>query len=172
MDEYEEPQQPSFLDKTTRQMKKHPLIPLGMLATAGTLTVAFRRMQQRDAVGYQRWLRARVVAQGLTIVAIVFAGVQEMGMGVLTGNARPTAPPPTSAFESREFEKRLKQAEEAHRIDETVKSALAQNAAAKNKDDSNAAPSPPTPTPASPAPPAPSTPPSSWSSWLGWSKKG
>ena len=88
-----------------------------MLATVGALSMAFKRMQQRDGVGYQRWLRARVVAQGLTIVAIVAAGVQEMGVGVLTGNARPVAPPPTSAWESAEFEKRLKDAEEAHRLE-------------------------------------------------------
>ena len=85
-----------------------------MAATVAALTMAFKRMQQRDAAGYQRWLRARVVAQGLTIVAIIVAGVQEMGPGVLYGNSRPAAPPPTSPWEHAQFEKRLKEAEEAH----------------------------------------------------------
>lgn len=57
----------------------------GMAATVTALTMALRRMQQRDAVGYQRWLRARVLAQGITVAAFVLAGVQEFGPGVLTG---------------------------------------------------------------------------------------
>lgn len=127
-----------------------------MLATVASLTIAFKRMQERDAVGYQRWLRARVLAQGLTIVAIVVAGVQEMGVGVLTGGARTAAAavPPTSPWESREFEKRLKQAEEAHRAEAGE------------------------PEPASPivravgvAAPAPQAGSSSWISWLRWGKK-
>ena len=130
-----------------------------MLATVGALSVAFKRMQQRDAVGYQRWLRARVLAQGLTIVAIVVAGVQEMGVGVLTGNARPVAPPPTSAWESAEFEKRLKGAEEAHRLESG----------------STAVTSTPSSAPVSPSPANPTSqiPPSQPSilSWLGLSKK-
>ncbi|EJD05300.1 uncharacterized protein FOMMEDRAFT_131868 [Fomitiporia mediterranea MF3/22] len=111
---YEEPRRPSLIDKAGRQMRKHPLIPTGMIATVGALTMALKRMQQRDAVGYQRWLRARVLAQGLTIVAIVVAGVQEMGVGVLTGNANSIAHPPATEWESREFEKRLKEAEDTH----------------------------------------------------------
>lgn len=133
----------------------------GMLATVGALSIAFKRMQQRDAVGYQRWLRARVLAQGLTIVAIVVAGVQEMGVGVLTGNSRPVARPPTSAWESAEFEKRLKGAEEAHRLEsgETVTT-------------SASAPVPPSPAnSASQITPSQSSSSSSILSWLGLSKK-
>ncbi|THG99441.1 hypothetical protein EW145_g7267 [Phellinidium pouzarii] len=163
--EYEEPQQPSLLDKMTKQMMRHPLIPAGMIVTAGTLTMAFKRMQQRDAVGYQRWLRARVLAQGLTIVAIVYAGVQEMGMGVLTGKTRPAVPPPTSAYESREFEKRLKDAEEAHRIEEIVKDASAHTSLNNGTNISTKAPA------SAPSVLSTSSSSSSWTSWLGWSKK-
>ena len=76
-------------------------------------------MQARDSVGYQRWLRARVVAQGLTIVAIVYAGIKEWdkfkqisqpGQTLkrqprVVGDAGPT------------FEERMKAAEEAHRAE-------------------------------------------------------
>lgn len=135
---------------------------LGMIATVGALTMALKRMQQRDAVGYQRWLRARVVAQGLTIVAIVVAGVQEMGVGVLTGNAKPVAPPPTTPWESREFEKRLKEAEEVHRAETRVDgSGIGPDARQMS----------PLMRAADDAAPAPQSNASSWSSWLGWGKK-
>lgn len=93
-----------------------------MLATCGALGMAFKRMNERDAMGYQRWLRARVLAQGLTIVAIVVAGVQEMGVGVLRGRAgaavaATAAPPP---HESQDFARRLREAEEAHRLETEV----------------------------------------------------
>lgn len=90
------------------------------MATCGALGMAFKRMNERDALGYQRWLRARVLAQGLTIVAIVVAGVQEVGMGALTGQMKRVAPPATSVGETREFKKRLKEAEEAHRVETLI----------------------------------------------------
>lgn len=122
-----------------------------MAATVTALTMALRRMQQRDAVGYQRWLRARVLAQGVTVAAFVFAGVQEYGAGVLTGagpaassSSSPTDPntpapapgsssadprdpaglrgPRRSAQEAREFARRLRAAEEAHAADEAMRS--------------------------------------------------
>lgn len=137
----------------------------GMIATVGALSMAFKRMQQRDAVGYQRWLRARVLAQGLTIAAIVLAGVQEMGVGVLTGNARPVAPPPTSAWESVEFEKRLKGAEEAHRLESGAASVTGIPSS------TSASPPPTVSSGAQASSPPPQTPPSSVLSWLGFSRK-
>ncbi|KAH8112292.1 hypoxia induced protein conserved region-domain-containing protein [Phellopilus nigrolimitatus] len=176
MEHEEEPKQPSVFDKFARQMKKHPLIPIGMVATAGALGIAFKRMHQRDSVGYQRWLRARVLAQGLTIVAIVAAGVQEMGVGVLTGNAHPSIPPPTSAYEHKEFEKRLKEAEEAHHIESSVKStgAGASGAGTGTENVSSVAdsgPKPPGSVSRAASAPSSQSASSSWSSWLGWPKK-
>lgn len=114
-----------------------------MVATVTALTMALRRMQQRDAVGYQRWLRARVLAQGITVAAFVLAGVQEFGPGVITGGGSAagsasgaattsttmdprapagTRPPPNRAQDRREFERRLRAAEEAHAAEEAVRS--------------------------------------------------
>ncbi|KLO07835.1 hypothetical protein SCHPADRAFT_909119 [Schizopora paradoxa] len=110
---------PSRTDKIIAQLKKHPLVPGGMIATCGALGMAFRRLHQRDSTGYQRWLRARVLAQGLTVVAIVFAGVQEFGTGAFMGSAKTGTQavpslPPMSPSEKVAFEKRMKEAEEAH----------------------------------------------------------
>jgi len=103
---------PNRTDKIVAQLKKHPLVPGGMLATCGALGMAFRRLHQRDSAGYQRWLRARVLAQGLTVVAIVAAGMQEFG----SRSAVESSPslPPMSPSERLAFEKRMKEAEEAH----------------------------------------------------------
>ncbi|KAL5520737.1 RCF1 [Sanghuangporus sanghuang] len=160
----EQPKKPSLWDKAARQCRKHPLIPTGMAATVGALTMALKRMQQRDAVGYQRWLRARVVAQGLTIVAIIVAGVQEMGPGVLYGNARPATPPPTSPWESAQFEKRLKEAEEAHNVETSVTPSNVRSAASPVPKAS------PIVQAAEAAVPPPQTNSSSWSSWFGVGK--
>ena len=79
--------------------------------------MAFRRLNQGDSAGYQRWLRARVLAQGFTIVAIVAAGVQEFGPGVFKGKSTTVMTEPL--HEKRAFQERMKEAEEAHRA-ETV----------------------------------------------------
>lgn len=141
-----------------------------MVATVGALSVAFKRMQQRDTIGYQRWLRARVLAQGLTIVAIVVAGVQEVGVGVLTGNAYKKKQQVTAAdsapWEHQEFEKRLRAAEEAHRV-ESGETVLSGSSAMDTS----------VPSPTSGAEAITSSENdkaksgSSWSSWLGWSRK-
>ncbi|TDL19441.1 hypothetical protein BD410DRAFT_792047 [Rickenella mellea] len=98
--------------RAIQKLKENPGIPIGFVATCGALGMAFKRMQQRDSMGYQRWLRARVVAQGLTIVAIVWAGVKEWDK--FSGKA----PPPSrvnAAKEQRGFEERMREAEAAHR---------------------------------------------------------
>ena len=84
---------------------------VGFVATCGALGMAVRRMHQRDAAGYQRWLRARVVAQGLTVVAIVMAGLKEYDK-FFAKRVDPEIKVP--ATERRAFEKRLKEAEDAH----------------------------------------------------------
>ncbi len=97
----------------------------GMIATCGALGMAFRRLHQRDSIGYQRWLRARVLAQGLTVVAIVAAGVQEFGTGAFMSSARTNAAgtpslPPMTESEKLAFEKRMKEAEEAHNAETRI----------------------------------------------------
>lgn len=138
-----------------------------MLATCGALGMAFKRMNQRDAIGYQRWLRARVLAQGLTIVAIVVAGVQEVGMGALTGQLKAAQPPATTEHEMRGFERRLREAEEAHKTETIVASTGAISPSTGAASTSSRAFSDDKDTRPSSVPPSQS----SWLSWLGISRR-
>lgn len=140
-----------------------------MLATCGALGMAFKRMNQRDAIGYQRWLRARVLAQGLTIVAIVVAGVQEVGMGALTGQLKAAQPPATTDHETRGFERRLREAEEAHKTETIVAStgAISPSTGAGSASTTSRAFSDDKDVRPSSAPPSQS----SWLSWLGISRR-
>ncbi|XP_007904434.1 HIG1 domain family member 2A, mitochondrial [Callorhinchus milii] len=65
------PREESFRDKFIRKTSENPFVPLGMLGTAGALTyglIAFNHGKTRHS---QLSMRARIFAQGFTIVAIV-----------------------------------------------------------------------------------------------------
>ncbi|XP_055681114.1 HIG1 domain family member 2A, mitochondrial [Lutzomyia longipalpis] len=58
-------------EKMKRKIKENPLVPIGCLATAGALSYglwSFRRGEKRMA---QMMMRTRIVAQGLTVVALM-----------------------------------------------------------------------------------------------------
>lgn len=57
-----------------RKMKKEPLIPIGMALTVGALYNAARSVRRGDHKGAQKFFRARVAAQGFTVLAMVFGG--------------------------------------------------------------------------------------------------
>lgn len=57
-----------------RKMKKEPLIPIGMALTVGALYNATRSVRRGDHKGAQKFFRARVAAQGFTVLAMVFGG--------------------------------------------------------------------------------------------------
>ncbi|KAJ7316566.1 hypothetical protein JRQ81_002728 [Phrynocephalus forsythii] len=66
-------------DHLVRKCKENPAVPLGLFATAAAFTYGLISFQRGDSVRSQRMMRARVLAQGLTLSAIVlgmvFAGV-------------------------------------------------------------------------------------------------
>ncbi|XP_014279946.1 HIG1 domain family member 2A, mitochondrial [Halyomorpha halys] len=58
-------------EKLIRKFKENPLVPIGALATTGCLSYglySFRRGERRMS---QMMMRARVAAQGFTVLAIV-----------------------------------------------------------------------------------------------------
>ncbi|ODM24238.1 Altered inheritance of mitochondria protein 31, mitochondrial [Aspergillus cristatus] len=65
----------SSLQKFTRRLKEEPLIPLGCAATCYALYRAYRSMKAGDSVEMNRMFRARIYAQGFTLVAIVAGGM-------------------------------------------------------------------------------------------------
>ncbi|KAH8906432.1 hypothetical protein BR93DRAFT_929060 [Coniochaeta sp. PMI_546] len=62
------------LQKFMRKMKKEPLIPIGMALTVAALYNATRSVRRGDHKGAQKFFRARVAAQGFTVLAMVFGG--------------------------------------------------------------------------------------------------
>lgn len=136
-----------------------------MVATCGALAMAFKRLNQRDSVGYQRWLRARVLAQGFTIAAIVAAGFSEFGTDVFKGKKVITPAPP---HEQKAFELRMKEAEEAHRAETLSDRGVNVESAApvqRPSDDARMAE-----VNRSAEKPHERTPSQSWLSWIGLSK--
>ncbi|EPE04470.1 altered inheritance-mitochondria protein 31 [Ophiostoma piceae UAMH 11346] len=65
----------SGLQRGMAKMKREPLIPIGVLATVAALTGALRAIRKGNHRQVQLMFRARIVAQGLTILAIVGGGV-------------------------------------------------------------------------------------------------
>ncbi|KAI0396458.1 hypoxia induced protein conserved region-domain-containing protein [Xylariaceae sp. FL0594] len=57
--------------KISRKLKEEPLVPLGAFLTVFALFNAWRGMRRGDHEAVQRSFRARVVAQGFTIAAIL-----------------------------------------------------------------------------------------------------
>ncbi|KAJ8351382.1 hypothetical protein SKAU_G00228580 [Synaphobranchus kaupii] len=60
-----------FKEKFIRKTKENPFVPIGCLGTAGALTyglIAFKHGKTRQS---QLLMRARIFAQGFTVVAIV-----------------------------------------------------------------------------------------------------
>ncbi|XP_005993437.1 HIG1 domain family member 2A, mitochondrial [Latimeria chalumnae] len=64
-----------FKDKFMRKVNENPLVPLGCLCTAGVLTyglIAFKQGKTRQS---QLLMRARILAQGFTVGAILIGVV-------------------------------------------------------------------------------------------------
>jgi hypothetical protein len=56
-------------------MKEEPLVPIGCILTVAAFTSAYRAMRRGDHYKVQRMFRARVAAQGFTVLAMVAGGM-------------------------------------------------------------------------------------------------
>ncbi|KAL2146479.1 hypothetical protein VTI28DRAFT_3948 [Corynascus sepedonium] len=65
----------SGFQKVLRKLKEEPLIPIGCMLTVAAFTNAYRAMKRGDHHGVQRMFRARVAAQGFTVLAMVAGGI-------------------------------------------------------------------------------------------------
>ncbi|CEN61814.1 hypoxia induced protein conserved region-domain-containing protein [Aspergillus pseudodeflectus] len=63
------------LQKFRRRLKEEPLIPIGCAATCYALYRAYRSMKAGDSVEMNRMFRARIYAQGFTLLAVVAGGM-------------------------------------------------------------------------------------------------
>lgn len=159
----------TYREKAVRKFKENPWVPLGSLATVGALVTAMVKLKRGQSHSFNTWLRVRVAAQGLTIVAIV-AG---------TYSLRPKSPPTDEAAdptltrndvdverrrlekiarEKGEFEERLKEAEDATRAETELRANLLSKKSAQTGSASE-------PTEAKAAGSS-----AGWTSWFGWGK--
>ncbi|EIN14601.1 hypothetical protein PUNSTDRAFT_49330 [Punctularia strigosozonata HHB-11173 SS5] len=110
----------SLADKARRKFKENPLVPLGCLVTSYTLIVAAIRMRQGRSLSMNYWLRARLVAQGATVVAIVggtYYYGQSKGQKEEKARLAQERLLEQAAAQRAEFNARLAAAEEAHRLE-------------------------------------------------------
>lgn len=136
----------------------------GAAATTVALVIAMTKMRKGHSRSFNNWLRVRILAQGLTVAAIV-AGSWAYG------SARPMAPELDASAAAREkaaeervaFEHRLRLAEEVTR---------AESSASASSSPTNVQATAVTTTKEPTLTPTTST--SSWRSWWGWneSKRG
>uniref|UniRef100_A0A0K8TP00 Putative conserved plasma membrane protein n=1 Tax=Tabanus bromius TaxID=304241 RepID=A0A0K8TP00_TABBR len=58
-------------EKLQRKIKQNPLVPIGCLATAGALSYGLWSFRQGRPKMSQYMMRARIAAQGFTVVALM-----------------------------------------------------------------------------------------------------
>ncbi|KAI0943131.1 hypothetical protein AcV7_002364 [Taiwanofungus camphoratus] len=107
----------TYKEKLVRKFKEQPLVPIGAALTTVALVTAMVKMRRGESKAMNYWLRARVVAQGFTIAAIVggsYAYGQTRQQQEATNAAEQEALLANAAKERAEFQERLKAAEEAH----------------------------------------------------------
>ncbi|KAG6864841.1 hypothetical protein C0991_006865 [Blastosporella zonata] len=123
----------TYREKASRKFKENPWVPLGALATVGALVTATVKMRRGQSQSFNKWLRVRVAAQGLTIVAVCIGTWGFRPQGPFSSSSSPSTSVDTSdptltrndvdverrrlekmAREKDEFEERLRGAEQAH----------------------------------------------------------
>lgn len=124
MREIVEPGPETWGQKGIRKMKQQPLVPLGILATTVALIGATRTFNSktRDKATFNRWLRFRVIAQGLTVAACV-AGSYVFGLEAKKQKALEEEARKQDDIERERarFQEAMAHAEEMQRIEDQAK---------------------------------------------------
>ncbi|KAG5351615.1 hypothetical protein E4T56_gene13192 [Termitomyces sp. T112] len=115
----------TYREKAVRRFKENPWVPLGSLATVGALVVAIVKMRRGQSQSFNHWLRVRVAAQGLTIVAICAGTWSMRPKDSLAHSSSATTVDVDGerrrlekmAKEKEEFEERLRSAEQSHQAE-------------------------------------------------------
>lgn len=106
------------------KLKEEPLIPAGAAVTVFALVQATRKMNRGDQNSMNFWLRARVVAQGATVVALLGYSFF-VGFGPFARPGKSDEQQERKALEAEKerarFTERMKEVEEAHFLDEGVR---------------------------------------------------
>ncbi|CAF0963185.1 unnamed protein product [Didymodactylos carnosus] len=71
----------TYVSTASDRAKQNPIIPIGMLATVAALVLGLRAMKRGDKMQSQYYMRARIGAQGVTILTVIasimYAGYQQ-----------------------------------------------------------------------------------------------
>ncbi|KAG9226750.1 hypothetical protein CCMSSC00406_0008450 [Pleurotus cornucopiae] len=114
--------QETYREKALRKFNENPWVPLGVVATCGALITAMVKMRQGDSRSFNRWLRVRVIAQGLTVAAMV-GGTYTLGsknrqsVKEIEEQERLKRAEEKREEDRKAFEERLKEAEEAYEVE-------------------------------------------------------
>ncbi|KIM92196.1 hypothetical protein PILCRDRAFT_810206 [Piloderma croceum F 1598] len=117
----------TFKEHVWRRARENPAVPIGFAAVIFSFYMASRRMREQKGLEMNYWLRARVITQGFTILALswssgvwerVFPGAAQKQPGLF-------GPLPASTIgilegqEARkvQFDERMRRAEEAHKAE-------------------------------------------------------
>lgn len=123
----------TYREKALRKFKQQPLVPVGapspiphfdMLitrftgaaATTAALVIAMTKMRKGQSHSLNNWLRVRIIAQGLTIAAVV-VGSWAYGTARPARELDASAAQDKAAMERVAFEDRLRMAEEVTRAE-------------------------------------------------------
>ncbi|KAI9513452.1 hypoxia induced protein conserved region-domain-containing protein [Russula earlei] len=100
----------TYRERALRKLKQQPLVPAGAAATTVALVIAMTKMRKGQSRSFNNWLRVRIVAQGLTVAAVV-AGSWAYG----AARPLPEVDDTAVAQERVAFQDRLRVAEEVTR---------------------------------------------------------
>jgi len=106
----------TYREKALRKFKQQPLVPVGAAATTVALVIAMTKMRKGQSRSFNNWLRVRIVAQGLTVAAVV-AGSWAYGVSTPASQLETAAAQDKAIQERAAFEDRLRLAEEITRAE-------------------------------------------------------
>ncbi|KAJ3500614.1 hypothetical protein NLJ89_g9717 [Agrocybe chaxingu] len=123
---YQDPLE-TWSEKFVRKFNENPWVPLGCLATCGALVMSAVKLRAGKSKDMNYWLRARVVLQGATVLALLSGtmSLQKAREARLAAEAAGDLSEPELSKEKQaekekerfEFEERLKQAELATEVE-------------------------------------------------------
>ncbi|KAH9474749.1 Respiratory supercomplex factor 1, mitochondrial [Psilocybe cubensis] len=140
---YQDPLE-TWSDKFARKFNENPWVPLGCLATCGALIMSAAKLRAGKPKDMNYWLRARVGLQGLTVGALLLGSTwgrewmkEKFGIESARSQSASSSSSSSSAGETgketeteaqkhkkaqekREFEERLRNAEEVTRMEKAV----------------------------------------------------
>ncbi|KAL6934823.1 hypothetical protein ACO0R3_000787 [Hanseniaspora guilliermondii] len=74
-----------YTEQVAQKCRENPFIPIGILTTITTVTIAVLKMKSGNKATANKWFTARVVSQGATLLAVVLGGSYEGRKAYLEG---------------------------------------------------------------------------------------